>query len=147
MRGRAIEVGEYLQAANCSHTRLRRACRNALVGRCQYCARGFCAEHGERFNGNEEVCERSACQKKKHDLEAHVAFRTQALERNKAEGCGHPECENGLHSDCQRCRAHYCVVHVRELIVTVSQQGGERGPEMLRLCIHCVDRVGVWEQE
>lgn len=145
MRGRVIEIGEYHLAVRCHHSRWGRKCRRPLVGSCQYCAEGFCAEHGERFGDNEEVCAQIACQTKKHDLQAHVEFRAEARERNASESCGHPECANGLHSDCQRCEAHYCVVHLQQLIVTVSQQG-EQGPEMLRICLHCVERISIWEQ-
>lgn len=141
-----LDIREYRRATRCEHRNRLFRCRKPLEGQCQYCARGFCTRHGERFGEHEEVCQRDVCQAKKRDVEEHAVFRSAALERNADGACGHPECEGELHRRCQRCGVRYCVRHLRQHIVTAVQQG-ERGAEVLRLCVHCMERISIWERE
>ena len=113
-----MELREYRKATRCEQRGHLRACRRGLAGQCQYCARGFCGEHGERFGEGEEVCQRSLCQAKKADLARHVAFRAEARERNAAGECGMPGCASAEATDCQRCGSSYCVAHLQETIGT-----------------------------
>ena len=140
-----MELREYRKATRCEQRGRLRACRRGLAGQCQYCARGFCGEHGERFGEGEEVCQRSRCQAKKADLARHVAFRAEARERNAAGECGMPGCASAEATDCQRCGPSYCVAHLQETIGTVMHQG-EPGSDVFRLCVHCVERAAIWER-
>jgi hypothetical protein len=67
-------------------------CHEAAIGSCQYCDRGFCAAHGERLPGGEEICARPICQRKRADLAAHLRFRERALQRNQFGLCGIDGC-------------------------------------------------------
>lgn len=140
------EIREYNKVAGCDHRGRVLGCRRALVGQCQYCARGFCDRHGERFGEREEVCKRPSCQAKRLDLVAHLAFRATAVIRNGESCCGQPGCEAEPGQDCERCRAHYCVVHLQEEMTTLATYGA-RGIEVLRLCDHCAERMEIWAQK
>ncbi len=48
-------------------------------------------------------------------------------------------------TDCQRCGPSSCVAHLQETIGTVMHQG-EPGLDVLRLCVHCVERAAIWER-
>ena len=144
--GAMYEIREYKKAEKCALGGRLLGCRRPIVGQCQYCARGFCDGHGEQFGDREEVCERPSCQAKRVDLVVHIAFRATAVMRNGESCCGQPECEAEPGEDCQRCRANYCVVHLQEEITTLATSG-ERGMEVLRLCVHCVERMEIWAQQ
>ena len=142
----AESMREYKKATRCEHRGWVMGCRQPLSGQCQYCARGFCAEHGERFGEGEEVCVRGSCQAKKADLERHLVFLTVARARNREGLCGIPDCQSEHATHCQRCGPHYCVVHLQETVVTAVHQG-ERGSDVLRLCVHCLARVEIWQDD
>ena len=139
-------IGEYHLALACEFRERLRGCRSTLLGQCQYCARGFCRQHGEQFGAGEEVCRRTACQRKKRDLAAHLIFRAAAIRRNHESGCGEPACEQPFLQNCQRCGAHYCVTHLRLEIVT-EQRDGEPLAAMRRTCTHCLARRDLWVAE
>lgn len=141
-----MTIGEYRRATRCGLGRRLRRCRKPLLGQCQYCARGFCRDHGEQFGASEEVCQRAECQAKKHDMVAHQRFRRAALERNGNALCGQPDCADPPAGDCQRCDARYCVPHLRRQLIEVMR-GIEREPQMLSLCLHCVERMPIWKRE
>ena len=138
------EIGEYHVARGCEHRGRLRACRRPLLGQCQYCGGGFCAAHGERFGEKEEVCIGTPCQQKKADLARHVVYRADAQRRNGATMCGDPACEAPPRAACQRCRAHYCVDHLRQHLLGVRRRG-EIASEVVRLCLHCSERRRIWE--
>ena len=73
-----FEIREYRIATRCEHKHFLFQCRRLQLGQCQYCSRGFCDSHGERFNEIEEVCMRDACQTKKRDLALHLEFKYSA---------------------------------------------------------------------
>lgn len=136
----------YTKATRCQRGGRVLGCRRPLVGQCQYCARGFCAKHGEQFGETEEVCHRALCRAKKTDLAEHLIFLAEARSRNVDGLCGDPACDSAHVTYCQRCGPRYCVVHLQETLVTVLHQG-ERGTDALRLCVHCISRVEVWAAE
>lgn len=144
--GCLVEIREYKRATRCEFGGRLRRCRTPLSGQCQYCARGFCDDHGERFNEIEEVCPREPCQAKKADLIAHKEFRRVAVSRNDRNVCGEPECETAPATDCQRCFAHYCVAHLSQRMMTVWR-GAEPSAEIIRICSHCSSRIPLWEAE
>ena len=137
---------EYKKATKCELGGRLRGCRRRLSGQCQYCARGFCEKHGERFGEHEEVCERESCQAKKNDLLAYQQFKIEAAARNDTNRCGIDPCELRPETFCERCSAHYCIEHLSQHVVEVVR-GFERAPEMLRLCTYCVARISIWDQE
>lgn len=140
------ERWEYKKATRCENRGRLRGCGRPVSGQCQYCARGFCADHGDQFGDREEVCNRAPCQAKKADLARHHSFLRDARERNAAGRCGIPTCETEHATFCQRCGPRYCVVHLQETLVTV-QHRGERGSDVLRLCVHCLSRIEIWTDE
>ena len=107
---------------------------------------GFCADHGDLFGETEEVCDRPRCQAKKDDLAQHLSFLVQARTRNGEGWCGLPQCDEAPASHCERCGPRYCLAHLRETLVTATHHG-ERGSDVLRLCVHCLTRAEVWVGE
>ena len=137
---------EYTKATRCERRGRVVGCRKPLAGQCQYCARGFCADHGERFGAGEEVCDRAACQAKKVDLAEHLIFLAGARTRNSDGQCGMTDCEAEHVTFCQRCGPRYCATHLQEAVVAVLHHG-ERGSDVLRMCMHCISRAPIWSAE
>jgi hypothetical protein len=137
---------EYTKAKRCHRRGRVRGCQQPIAGQCQYCARGFCADHGDVFGDHEEVCDRDPCQAKKADLSHHHAFLGVARARNEAGRCGMPDCDTDHASFCERCGPRYCIVHLQETVV-MALHHGERGADVLRLCVHCLVRLEVWAEE
>jgi hypothetical protein len=52
-------------------------------------------------------------------------------------------CDLAHATHCQRCGPLYCVPHLQEAVVPVLQHG-ERGSDVLRLCLHCIARAEIW---
>jgi hypothetical protein len=140
-----VAIREYKRATKCELGGRLRGCRRPMVGQCQYCARGFCAKHGERFGDREEVCGRPPCQAKRRDLAAYEHFKVDAAARNDRNMCGLDPCETRPELPCERCGGHFCVEHLRQHVVEVVR-GVERAPEVLRLCLYCIERIPVWER-
>ena len=83
-------MGEYKRARRCERRSRVLGCRQPLAGQCQYCAHGFCANHGDRFDDRQEVCHRDRCQAKKADVDRHHAFLRDGARpqrRRPAAGC------------------------------------------------------------
>ena len=141
------ELREYHLAQACESRGLGKviACRHALVGQCQYCGRGFCERHGDRFGENEEVCGRKACQAKKRDVVAHTEYRQRALARNAGGECGYPQCDRDPVEPCKRCSARHCLDHLRRHLQT-RQDRGELADGLIILCTHCLERVPTWQR-
>ena len=137
------DIREYRKATYCNFGPRVIGCRHAFLGQCQYCARGFCAKHGEQFDEIQEVCFRQECQAKKKDLEDYHAHQRKAQTRNQNGLCAEPTCDAAHHTHCERCTAHYCEIHLREEIVSVRQHLG-RELKVQRLCLHCIVRMRLW---
>ncbi len=140
-----MAIREYKKAQKCEQGGRFRSCRKALAGQCQYCARGFCDNHGQRFGQHDEVCQRQACQAKKLDLENYLRFKLDSTARNDTNRCGIAICDTEPHTNCERCESHFCLEHLRQHLVEVIH-GVERAPEILRLCEYCVERIPLWER-
>ena len=134
---------EYKRARRCERRIRVLGCRQPLAGQCQYCARGFCANHGDRFDDRQEVCHRDRCQARKADVDRHHAFLRDARARNADGRCGMPECAAAPVTHCERCGPRFCVAHLQETLVMALHQG-ERGSDVLRMCAHCLSRVNLW---
>ena len=137
---------EYKRARRCERRGVVLGCRKPLAGQCQYCARGFCADHGDRFGDREEVCHRDPCQAKKADLEQHHAFLRAARARNADGRCGMPDCDAAHAAHCERCGPRYCLAHLQDTLVMALHRG-ERGSDVLRMCVHCLARIDLWAED
>jgi hypothetical protein len=140
-----VAIREYKRATKCALGGRLRRCRRPLVGQCQYCARGFCESHGDQFGKGEEVCHRSSCQAKKQDLETYNQFKLDAAARNDTNLCGIATCDQTPRTDCERCTSHFCIEHLRQHVIEIVK-GVEHVPEVVRICVHCVERISLWEK-
>jgi hypothetical protein len=117
-----------------------KACGATATAQCVYCARTFCAKHGEVMEDGFEVCSRKVCTAKKEDLHVHLTYKAFVLERNLERLCGISECETSFQVQCNRCRGYFCVTHTRAWLETVTEK-----PE--RTCSHCLERRPIWEKD
>ena len=139
------EIREYRKATRCERGGRLRRCRRPLAGQCQYCALGFCERHGLLLDDGQQVCSDKPCQAKKEDVERHLVFKAAALQRNRADTCGIPDCDAPLARDCERCLRTYCAEHLRDVVINVVR-GTERAMEVVRLCHHCQTRAAMWAE-
>ncbi len=141
-----MEIREYRKATHCEHrARLRRRCREPLIGQCQYCARGFCGQHGQIGDDGQEICVAERCQRLKDDVVAHLVFKEAARALNAAGRCGEPDCPQSFSLVCDRCLCRYCEDHMRQVILTVTR-GGELQTEANVICDHCRARLPLWTE-
>lgn len=141
-----MEIREYRKATRCDHRGRIRRCREPLLGQCQYCARGFCAQHGRVEDDGQEICVEQRCERLQADVEQHLEFKASARLRNQDGLCGEPECGQPLSLICERCSCRYCEDHLRQVIMTVSR-GGEMQTEAIAMCDHCRARLPLWSEE
>ena len=121
------------------------ACKEKPVGRCIYCARAFCATHGELRDDGEEICGRKNCVAKRDDLARHLQYVAVVTGFNEAGACGQPGCQNPPDGQCGRCRAFFCLRHLDTRDETVTRNGG-RIARMATLCAHCWARRPIWNR-
>lgn len=141
-----MEIREYRKATQCEHrARLRRRCRQPLIGQCQYCARGFCAQHGQILVDGQEICSAEHCQRLMVDVAAHLVFKDAARALNAAGRCGEPSCLQPASLACDRCLCRFCEDHMRQVILTVTR-GGELQTEANVICDHCRARLPLWSE-
>ncbi len=141
-----MEIREYRKATQCDHRGRLRRCREQMIGQCQYCARGFCAGHGNILDDGQEVCVEQRCQRLKADVAQHLVFKAEARERNAEGRCGEPDCRQEHAMRCDRCGCRYCEDHLRQVIMTVTR-GGETQSEAAAICDHCRARLPLWTEE
>lgn len=141
-----MEIREYHRATECDHRGRFRRCREPLLGQCQYCARGFCARHGERLDDGQEICTLERCQLLRADVARHLIFKDAARARNAESNCGEPDCQQGPTDRCDRCLCMYCRDHLRQVIITVTR-GGELHSEAQTICDHCRARLPLWSDQ
>lgn len=116
------------------------------MAHCQYCGRGFCAQHGERMGDGEEVCARRTCQMKQADVQTHLVYRKAAQARSARGFCGVAECSAPRWGQCSRCEALFCQAHLhardelrsRGLLATARPSS---------LCDHCLARRKLWSRQ
>ena len=118
-------------------------CKSQAQAVCQYCGRPFCKDHGVVLPDGQEICSRKFCVAKKEDLERHLAYRTEAQERNRSRLCGIVSCKNDLLGQCARCKAFFCRQHVEPRRETILENQ-VRVPQIASLCHHCWARRGIW---
>ena len=141
-----MEIREYRKATRCDHRGRLRRCREPLLGQCQYCARGFCARHGQVYDDGQEVCVEDRCERLQADVEQHLIFKADARTRNQERHCGEPGCMQSCSLICERCGCRYCEDHLRQVIMTVPR-GGELQTEAVAMCDHCRARLPLWSEE
>ncbi len=141
-----MEIREYYKATRCDHRRRLRRCPGALIGQCQYCAKGFCARHGRVQDDGQEICVEDRCQRLYLDVERHLIFKDAARQRNQDARCGEPDCPQAHALLCDRCKCRYCEAHIRQVIMTVPR-GGELQTEANLICDHCRARLPLWSEE
>ncbi|MEX0786600.1 MAG: hypothetical protein WD939_08195 [Dehalococcoidia bacterium] len=129
----------------CETSSFLRKCRLPGIAVCQYCGGSFCDQHGDRHNDGQEICSRKMCQRKKGDLERHVAYKAVVDERNERRLCGDPECAEAPAGQCSKCRGLFCVGHLEQRDIDIQRAGATvrvRGA----LCPHCRRRRSLWSQ-
>ena len=141
-----MEIREYRKATRCEHRGRIRRCRDPLLGQCQYCARGFCARHGEIQDDGQEICVEDRCQRLRADVAQHLVFKAEARERNADSYCGEPACAQPHSLLCDRCNCRFCEDHLRQIIMTIPR-GGELQTEAIMICDHCHSRLPLWTEE
>ncbi len=122
----------------CQDGRFRR-CGAAAAGVCQYCGRPFCAAHGTVYDDGQEVCRRARCAAKQADVARFLVYKARALQRNAFGACGSEGCLAKFFGQCSRCKAIFCVDHVREVRESkVMATGSDK--RMLAVCDFCRGR-------
>ena len=141
-----MEIREYRKATRCEHRGRLRRCREPMIGQCQYCAKGFCARHGQVQDDGQEICFADRCERLRVDVEQHLIFKAEARIRNQDGHCGEPDCPQPHTLNCDRCHCRYCEDHLRQMIMTVPR-GGELQTEAVAICDHCRARLPLWAEE
>ncbi len=123
---------------------MRRGCYREAVSDCVYCARPFCAEHGERGEDYTDVCARKRCRKKLLDLRAHSQWRGRVSGSNRVSVCATEDCAERMRHQCSRCRLLFCREHVRDR--EIGDHSVQPAAKVLALvCIHCSERRKIWD--
>ena len=123
---------------------MRRGCGRQAVSDCVYCARAFCAEHGERGEHYMDVCSRKRCREKLRDLRAHEEWRARVEGSNRISVCAFESCDSRLRHQCSRCQMLFCAEHVKEQRIRDNSQ--QPSIEVLALiCRHCAERRKTWD--
>ncbi len=117
-----------------------------MIGQCQYCARGFCDEHGSILDDGQEICVEQRCQRLRVDVAEHLVFKAEARLRNEEGRCSEPACPQQHAMRCDRCNCRFCEDHLRQVIMTVTR-GGEMQSEAAAICDHCRARLPLWNEE
>ncbi len=117
-----------------------------MAGQCQYCAKGFCADHGAIHDDDQEICVEEHCQRLRVDVELHLVFKSEARVRNDRGRCGEPDCAQPPALRCDRCMCRYCGEHLRQVLLTVTR-GGELQSEAVAMCDHCRARLPLWTEK
>lgn len=141
-----MEIREYRKATRCDHRGRLRRCREPMIGQCQYCAKGFCARHGQIQQDGQEICVEARCERLRVDVELHLVFKATARERNQDLRCGEPDCGQSHTLRCDRCNCRFCEDHLRQVIMTTTR-GGELQTEAVAICDHCRARLPLWADE
>lgn len=122
----------------------RSACGRPATGRCVYCGRTFCPDHGERGEDFIEACSRSKCRAKLRDVVAHQQWRKSVEGSNGVSVCAQERCEQRMRAICYRCRLLFCEDHLRERSVADRRSNPpQRIPALV--CAHCNDRRRLWD--
>jgi hypothetical protein len=132
-------------AERCSIGRFYSRCGLLTLSICQYCGRGFCAQHGEASSPDRQICCRPRCQEKEQDLARHQVFRERALLRNKHGLCGIDGCLEPLAGQCSKCEGTYCDCHLSSGTETV-REGIVRFSRPAAFCEHCRARRKLWSK-
>ena len=116
------------------------------IGRCLYCGRRFCPNHGSRYEDGTEICWRPICQDKRTELPRYQEYRLVVQGRNSSQSCGAYGCEGGIEKQCSRCQGLFCALHAtpRHETVYVGRRSRQR---YLSLCSYCWDRRKIWNKQ
>ncbi len=118
-------------------------CKSPSVGRCIYCGRPFCAEHGVIQADGQEICSRKECVDKRDDLVVHLAYKAAVEERNLTRHCGVESCRAEMTGECVRCHGVFCDRHVEKRTEKVFENKVAL-QRVASLCDHCYKRRGIW---
>lgn len=128
---------------SCGFRHLLRTCGRPGVALCQYCGDSFCEQHGAGQADGQEICNRPLCQRKKADLERHLAYKESVARRNGERLCGEANCGRAPAGQCSKCRGFFCVSHLE-----AREIEERRGSTVVRvrgsLCRPCVKRRRLW---
>jgi hypothetical protein len=113
------------------------------VGRCIYCGRAFCGDHGELRDEGQEICSRKNCVAKRDDLVIHLHYVALVNRDNDAGVCGQRGCDEKPEGECGRCRGFFCTRHLDTREETVNR-GRARVSQMATMCLHCWARRPIW---
>ncbi|MCL4230441.1 MAG: hypothetical protein KJ053_02570 [Dehalococcoidia bacterium] len=111
---------------------------------CQYCGRGFCANHGYFVEADEAVCSRRHCRARHDDLVRHLLYLERAGQLNRVGLCGLEGCNRPHQFQCSLCRAHFCESHLAERRYPFSE-GWSRVERWVSVCADCWNRRKVWQ--
>lgn len=120
-------------------------CHQPATGVCQFCGRSFCAEHGARYEDDNEVCCRPVCQEKRADLAAHIEWKARAVDRSNRGFCGMPDCDEGRWGQCSKCLAVFCERHLQDRAERV-RHGSIVYTRPASMCDHCAARNKLWSR-
>jgi hypothetical protein len=126
----------------CQHGHWWKPCGLTAPHVCQYCAARFCPAHGTVFEDGQEVCARAICQAKFADVARFQVYRARARQRNAFGYCGVEGCLEKVMGQCSRCKANYCLGHVREVRESDLMREG-RLNRWLAACDYCRQRK-IW---
>lgn len=126
----------------CEISRRFRTCGRPRVAVCQYCGRNFCGEHGDQLEDGQEICNQTACGKKKEDLIRHFAFKEAVASRNAERQCGAESCAAEPQIQCSKCLGLFCDSHLKERNVETHDGAIARAS----VCGHCHKRRKLWSR-
>ncbi len=129
----------------CQIGRIFHRCHQPVVAVCQYCGRDFCALHTGLRAGGDEVCSRDLCLAKHADLQQHLLYRQQAIDRSNRGFCGAEDCTDRRSGQCSKCHALFCDRHLHDREETY-RQGLAVLKRPVSLCDHCAGRVKLWSK-
>lgn len=123
---------------------IRRRCKKQAATDCVYCARPFCAQHGERGSNYLDVCSRKHCQEKLIDLRAHERWKAIGEKSNQISLCGFETCDSKIRHQCSRCQILFCATHIKEQKLRSHPLQPDMEVHAL-ICEHCYNRRKIWD--
>jgi hypothetical protein len=120
-------------------------CGDSAAAVCVYCGRHFCDKHGVIRDLGEEICDSKNCVAKREDLDRHLVYKESVLSFNRERICGLEVCESEWERQCSRCKGYFCVSHIEQREMMVTDEG-IRAERLVLVCRHCWDRRPIWEK-
>ncbi len=100
---------------------------------------------GGRLADGQEICERATCQRKRADLERHLAYKQAVAGRNHERLCGRADCSEQAAGQCSKCQGLFCFGHLEER--EIEERSGATVVRVRgSLCRHCLQRRTLWSR-